>query len=123
MALQSATRLALIVNSPPYGLRVARANIELALSAAALDFELQLYFLGSSVLQIVAERDTGDALLPPGYRAWAAVPDLADVRVFAETRWLDFCVANGMDLVMPAQSLDPADMKNGWRSCHHVMVI
>lgn len=123
MARQSASSLALIVRSQPYGQRVARANIDLALSAAALDFDLRLYFQGSSILQLASGQNTAGALLPAGYRAWAALPGLADTNVYADSTWLEFCVENEIDLVMPVEALSTVAMKKDWRNCSHVMVI
>jgi sulfur relay (sulfurtransferase) DsrF/TusC family protein len=123
MAAQFHSSLALIVKSQPYEHRVARANIDLALAAAALDFEIQVYFAGSSILQIVAERNTGDAMLPPGYRAWAALPDLAETSFYAEQGWLDFCAGNGVKLLLPVEALSSSRMKQAWRNCRHVMVL
>jgi len=115
--------LALIVASPPYQHRVARADIDFALAAAALDFELLVFFSGSSIMQLAAERSTGNAMLPAGYRAWAALPDLAEVRVYADRQWLEFCAASGIDLVMPVEALSASRMKQAWRNCRHVMVL
>lgn len=115
--------LGLIVSRRPYQQRVARADIDLALAAAALDFELRVYFLGRSLMQIAASRDPGEAMLPAGYRAWAALQDLAPTRFFAEPRWLEFCAENGLVLLSPPEALDADGMKSHWRDCRHVMVV
>ncbi len=115
--------LGLIVGRRPYERRVARADIDLALAAAAMDLGIRIYFTGSSVLQLTTERDPGRALLPPGYRAWAALPDLAQTRVFAETEWLVYCSGAGLELLMPIEPLGPQEMRRDWRDCRHVMVI
>ena len=123
MAKQYPSSLALIVSSKPYEQRVARANIDLALAAAALDFELRVYFSGRSIFQLAAERKVENALLPAGYRAWAALPGLAEVSIYVEQRWLDFCVANAVKLLLPVEALDSSGMKRSWRNCRHVMVL
>jgi sulfur relay (sulfurtransferase) DsrF/TusC family protein len=123
MVTQPHSSLAIIVSSKPYEQRVARANIDLALAAAALDFELRVYFSGSSIFQLAAERQTENAMLPAGYRAWAALPDLAEVRIYVERRWLDICIARGVELSMPVEALNSSGMKRSWRNCQHVMVI
>ena len=115
--------LALIVARRPYEQRAARADIDLALAAAAMDFEVQVYFQGSAVLQLTAARDPGNARLPAGYRAWAALPDLAPTRFFAESQWLDFCYGAGLELFMPVKGLDRGEMRRHWRNCAHAMVI
>jgi sulfur relay (sulfurtransferase) DsrF/TusC family protein len=115
--------LALIVRNAPYRKRVARTDLDMALAAAALDFSIRVYFLGDSVMQLAAERDAGGAMLPAGYRAWAALPELADTRVFAEETWLDVCLAGGMDLVLPVEALSESRMRFSWRNCDHVLVL
>jgi len=115
--------LALIVQSAPYSGRVARADVDIALAAAALEFEIRVYFQGFSMLQLVARRNASNALLPTGYRAWAALPDLVDARIFAERKWLDVCQAAGLQLVLPVEALGEAEMVRSWRSCDHVLVL
>jgi len=115
--------LALVVKSQPYEHRAARADLDLALAAAAMDFELEIYFLGNAVLHLAADRETSGALLPAGYRAWAALPELTGTGVFAELAWLEYCRAGGLELVMPVEGLPPDILKTRWRQCRHVMVI
>jgi len=119
----SSSSLALIIQRDPYRDRVARADVDIALAAAALDFKIRIYFQGLSVLQLAARNVDPEALLPKGYRAWASLPDLADTRVFAEQRWLDFCQASGFELLMPVEALDEAEMRRSWRSCNHVLAL
>jgi len=115
--------LALIVQAAPYRRRVARSDVDIALAAAALDFNIRVYFQGWSVMQLAARRNAAKALLPDGYRAWAALPDLADARIFAERKWLDFCHAAELGLILPVEALGGAEMKRSWRDCDHVLVL
>ena len=116
-------RLALIVRGLPYGHRAPRADLDLALAAAALDFQLEVYFVGPALLQLAADRDGAAAGLPPGYRAWAALPDLADVQLFAEHEWLRRCTEHGIDLLLPVAGLDEGRMRAGWRQCRTALVV
>lgn len=115
--------LALLVHTSPFEKRVARADLDLALAAAALDFEIQVYFFGDSIMQLATDRNSIDALLPGGYRAWSALPDLADTVVYAEKKWLDSCAARGIKLVMDVKGLDPCGMAKNWRQARHVLVL
>lgn len=115
--------LALIVRNPPYSQRAARADLDLALAAAAMDCRLEVYFLGSAVLQLSARRDSSAALLPPGYKAWAALPDLADFSIFGEQQWLDRCALASIELILPVSGLQAEQMSASWRLCHHVLVL
>jgi len=123
MTMGSINSLALIVQSRPYQDRVARANIDLAMSAAAMDFELHVYFAGPAILQLAAERNSAQALLPPGYRAWSALPELTVTVVYAESVWLDYCRQKDIDLIMPVRSLGIEDMKIAWRQQQLAVVV
>ena len=88
MVVSEISSLALIVHSLPYRQRSARADIDLALAATAMDIHLEVYFVGASLLQIIDDKNSKPALLPAGYRAWGALADLGDANLFAETDWL-----------------------------------
>lgn len=115
-------QLALLVRSRPYRRRAARAELDTALAAAALDFHLELYFLGSAVLQLADGRDPSAALLPPGLRGWSALPDLTEVKAFAPADWLQRCTRDGIGLVLPVEGLEPAAMAQRWRACSHAVL-
>ena len=72
MAQPGKPSLALIVRDPPFAHRAARADLDVALAAAAMDFRLEIFFFGQAIMQLALERDCRDAMLPAGYRAWAA---------------------------------------------------
>lgn len=115
--------LALIVRQRPYRGRAARAEVDLALAAAALDCRLEIYFLGAALLQLAAARDSAAALLPGGYRAWAALPELTPTALFAEREWLKRCERDAIPLMLPVQALGAADMQSRWRGCGHCLVL
>jgi sulfur relay (sulfurtransferase) DsrF/TusC family protein len=116
-------RLALLVRSGAFDHRTARSEIDLALAASALDFKLELFFLGAAVLQLVPERDTARALLPGGLKAWAALPDFSPARVYAEQGWLDRCRSDSLALILPVTGLRPTEFQKHWRRCNHVLVV
>ncbi len=116
-------RLALIVRGAPYGRRAPRADLDLALAAAALDFELEIYFIGQALLQLAEEHDGTAASLPPGYRAWAALPELGEVRLFGEREWVQRCQRGGITLAVPVEALDAERMRSGWRACRQALVV
>lgn len=123
MAAPDMVRMGLIVRHPPWHHRAARADVDLALAAAAMDFQIEVYFLGSALLQLTAERDSRMALLPTGYRAWVSLPGLTDARVYAEQAWLDVCARRGIPLLLDPDPLSPAAMRDSWRRCRHVLVV
>lgn len=123
MARGDRQRLALLVRGGPYRQRAARADLDFALAAAALDFDLDLYFLGAALLQLAAGRDGAAALLPAGYRAWGALPDLTRLRAYAEREWLERCARHSIELLLPVQALDAVDMTGRWRRCRHALLL
>jgi sulfur relay (sulfurtransferase) DsrF/TusC family protein len=116
-------RLALVVRGHSWHLRAARTDLDFALAAAAMDFSLEVYFLGPALLQLADERDSEAALLPAGYRAWAALPELAELVVYAEREWLEYCDRTAVRLLLPVQGLSAEDLRAGWRQCRHVLVV
>jgi sulfur relay (sulfurtransferase) DsrF/TusC family protein len=121
--LRPSARLALLVRDRPYSRRAARTDLDTALAAAAMDIEIELYFLGAAVLQLADRRDPAPALLPPGYRGWSALPELAEVQAFAEQEWLQRCERDGINLLLPLQGLDAAAMAERWRACRHALLL
>jgi tRNA 2-thiouridine synthesizing protein C len=115
--------LALLITTPPYGDRDPRAQLDVALAAAALDRRLELFFLGDGLLQIVRERDPRSALLSPGYRGWAALPDLAETRWYAEREALGGFAERGVALLVPVEPLPAAELARRWRRAPHAMVL
>ena len=123
MAGADGNSLALIISSQPYSNRSARSDMDVALAAAALDFRLEVFFLGSAVLQLAEEKEPQGALLPPGYRAWASLPELAQIHVCAEKYWIDYCDHKGIVLLMPVEALRESQMRRAWRQCRHAWVL
>jgi sulfur relay (sulfurtransferase) DsrF/TusC family protein len=117
------TTLALLVQSKPYENRASRANIDLALAAAAMDFSLHIYFSGPAILQLSAQYNCEAAMLPPGYRAWAALPELTKTAIYGEKSWLEYCQLMNTKLILPATALSASDMRNNWRLHDHVLAI
>jgi len=123
MNAPSPGKLALIVRNPPWEHRAARADVDVALAAAAMEFRLEVYLLGAGLLQLVAERDSSEAMLPAGYRAWSALPELSEVEFFGERDWLKRCDHASIRLLLPVQSLSAEAMQASWRRCRHVWVL
>jgi len=123
MATADAGRIGLIVRHPPWRHRAARADLDLALAAAAMDFQLDVYFLGPALLQLAAERDSRGALLPTGHRAWGSLSEFADARVYAEQAWLEECARRSIALLFEPDPLSPEAMRDSWRRCRHVLMI
>lgn len=116
-------RLALLVRTGPYWSRESRAEADPALAALSLDFDVEIYFIGDSILQLAEDKDGTSAGLPAGYKAWSALPDVGSVRFFADSAWVSRCQRLGIGLVLPIEGLGFMSMKQRWRRCDHVMVL
>ena len=114
---------ALLVRSHPYQRRSARAELDVALAALVMDFRIEVYFIGSAILQLLADRDTAPALLPAAYRAWGTLPDLGEFALYAERFWLDRLAVTDVPLLMPVEALESAQMRQRWRLCDYSMVL
>lgn len=120
MADEAHGRLGVLVGSPPGTRRESRADVDVAFAAMSLDFALDVYFLGSAVLQLASDTRTAAAQLPPGYKAWSALHDLGDIRLFAEAIWVERCTAQGIEWTIRPQALDPRQFARQWRACRAV---
>ena len=114
---------ALLVRSHPYQRRSARAELDVALAALIMDYRLEVYFIGPSILQLLTDRNTEPAQLPAAYRAWASLPDLGEFALFAEQQWLDRLVETNSRLLMSVRGLDPGLLRQRWRHCDYSMVL
>lgn len=115
--------LALIVRTRPHRHRETRAELDFALAAAAMDCTVEVYFMGGALLQLASVTDSEKALLPAGYPAWAAVPDLAETRFYADESSLQRFRDDGLHWIHPVEALDADTMRRRWRRCDRVVVI
>lgn len=126
MSSPAAFRLGLVIRSTSYTQRSARTQLDVALLAATLDWDLRLYFVGAAVLQLIPRNDTGPALLAAGYRAWASLPGLfeqSEFQIFAEPAWLDQLHANSLHACLPLQASSPQEMCRDWIFCNRLLVL
>lgn len=123
MAGHASAVIGLVVRPVPYAQRSARAQVDVALAAAALEQPLHLYFLGDSVLQLLSGREPPAAHLPAGYRAWASLPELTLVSAFAETAWVNWLQQARLEVALPIKAASRSQMRAGWSACHRVAVL
>jgi sulfur relay (sulfurtransferase) DsrF/TusC family protein len=123
MAGGNIQRLGLVVRSGPWQGRSNRDQLDVALAAAALGMEIDLYFLGEGALQLLVNRDGAPAGLPAGHRAWASLPELTPTRVFVETGQFQRMEAAGLHTLVEAEPLDGAGMRERQGRCDRVLVL
>lgn len=112
-----------IVRQPPYAQRSPRAQLDVALAAAALELPLEIYFLGDGIWQLVVRREASVALLPGGLKGWAALPDMTEVRFFAEPNQCNRLKRLGAQTAVPVQALDGSSMARRWQGCSKVVAL
>jgi len=115
--------IGLLIRTGPYQQRSARSQLDLALVAASLEKPLQIYFLGQAVLQLLQRRELVSAKLPAGYKAWASLPEMTDVEVFAEPLWLERLQCCHIKLMLQPQALELMHMRVRWQSCEKLLVL
>ena len=115
--------IGLVLRSVPYQQRSAREQLDVALTAAALEIPLRLYFQGASVLQLVRERDCGPARLPGGYRGWGTLTELTEVQAHAELDWLKRLAKYTSETVLDLAPMTVQAMRDDLASCTRVLVL
>jgi hypothetical protein len=115
--------LALVVRQGPYEQRSPRAQLDVALAAAALEIPLEIYFLGDGVWQLAVQRSTRPANLPRGLKGWAALDQMTQVMFFAEVGRYQNMQELGVETVVPLKALDNGAMADRWRDCRQVMAL
>lgn len=111
--------LGIIVRSPPYQGRAGREQLDVALSAAVLEWPLELYFLGTGLGQLYIDIQPESAQLSKGLKAWASLPELTETRVFINQQ--QWSALGGRALVLDVEPLSQQDMVLRWRSCQHLL--
>lgn len=126
MAALTPFRFGLIIRSLAYEHRSARSQLDVAMLAASLDFELRLYFMGEAVMQLAPRDDYHSAMLPAGYRAWASLPELieqAGLHAFAEPGWLAKMQKNKIKPCLDLLPADAVQMRKDWARCDRVLML
>jgi len=116
-------RLGLVVRSGPWRGRSNRDQLDVALAAAAMGMELDLFFVGEGALQLLTGRDGAAAGLPPGHRAWASLAELTPTRVFMETSRYEALHSAGLHTLVRTEPLGQADMRARQDRCDRVLVL
>lgn len=115
--------ICLLVTAAPFAGRESRAELDVAMAAAAMDYRLEVYFLGDALMQLAREVRGAAALLPPGLKGWSALPELGEVSIFAEQSQLARLEDLGIATAVEILALDENSMRTRWREAAKVMVI
>jgi hypothetical protein len=124
MAGLSEGKLGLVVCSAPWMGRSNREQLDFALAAAALGLELELFFIGAGLEQLLGERQGDpDAGLPAGHRAWAALEGVTEVCAWGEAQRLAELSGQGNTYLLPLKPLEPGGMHDRLAACARVLVL
>lgn len=99
-------RLLVIIRHSPYGSSLARASLDVALSAAAFDQPVNLLFSGDGVLQLMSGQQTESVGVKNIERLLASLPMYDIERVYVDA---EAAARYRLDLSatpLPAKSLD-----------------
>ena len=116
-------RLGLLVRRAPWCGRSGRDQLDLATAAAALEIELELFFIGDGVLQLLEQRQPQAAQLPSTHLGWRALSELTRVRAWAQSGIVSAPLEAAARLLPDIKFLDAADMQVLQAQCDRVLVL
>jgi len=115
--------MALIIRSGPFSRRSARSQLDMALAAASLEIQLELFFIGPGVLQIITGGEPAAAGLPSGLKAWKSVAELTEVKAWVPDGQWPAIQACGQPMLLNARPLAADEMRARWAGCDRALVI
>jgi len=113
----------LVVCSPPFSGRSSRDQLDVALAAASMEIDLELFFSGEGILQLLADRNPRTGGLPGGIKAWKALPDLCEVNAWASAETIRKYVPKTARMLLEVQPVEQAELARRLAACDPVMVI
>jgi sulfur relay (sulfurtransferase) DsrF/TusC family protein len=90
----------LVLHSGPFSGRSSRDQLDVALAAASMGMDLELFFSGPGIVQLLEERDPGAAGLPAGIKGWKALPELCEVKAWTTAETLRCHVPHNAKLLL-----------------------
>jgi len=119
----SSTRIGLVVRSAPFAGRSGRDQLDIALAAATLGFEIEICFLGEAVLQLSPGISPEAAGLPGGIRGWRSLPELTRVTAWANGREFDSHSAANGHWALDLRAATKTQMAARMAACARVLVL
>lgn len=108
------TTVGLVIRSAPLAGKRSREQLDIALSAASLGFELQLFFVGAGVAQLSAGK---------GHKGWKALPGLTTVTAWIDPGALESLQNSGDQSLLEVKATDHIDMAKRVSQCDQVMAV
>jgi tRNA 2-thiouridine synthesizing protein C len=116
-------KIGLVVRSGPYQGRSSRDQLDIALAAATLGLELELFFTGEGVLQLLADRDVRKSMLPGSLRGWKSLAALTSVTAWVAESALASFVEPDVELILKVKSANQREIALRLAGCDQAMVI
>ena len=120
---ENATKVGLIVRSAPFQGRSGRDQLDLALAAGSLGFELELFFIGDGVLQLLGGRACDAAGLPGGIRGWQSLPELTPVTAWVSRAEYSALAGPDTEWMLEVQPAGLSEMSRRALDCAPLMVV
>jgi tRNA 2-thiouridine synthesizing protein C len=120
---ENATKVGLIVRSAPFQGRSGRDQLDLALAAGSLGFELELFFIGDGVLQLLGGRACDAAGLPGGIRGWQSLPELTPVTAWVSRAEYSALAGPDTEWMLEVQPAGVSEMSRRVLDCAPLMVV
>ncbi|NND45598.1 MAG: hypothetical protein HKN58_09760 [Xanthomonadales bacterium] len=115
-------RIGLVVRSAPYCGRSGRDQLDLALAAASMGYEVELFFTGPGALQLLPGQQPESAGLPPGIRGWPSLVELGPVHAWVlEDQHQELC-ALAREFTLELQPATGEMLAERIARCDHVVV-
>ena len=115
--------IGLVVRQRPYAQRSPRAQLDVALASAALDQSLEVYFLGEAIEQLSGSKRPERAGLPRGLKGWAALPDLVELRCFADGEAKLLRDHGDLELSLAVEFLSDEALSGRLSKCRHLIAV
>lgn len=115
--------IGLVVRQRPYEQRSPRAQLDVALAGAALDQPLEVYFIGEAIAQLTGAKRPERAGLPHGLKGWAALPDLIELKCFADGEAKLLRDHGNLELSLAVEFLSDQALAERLSKCRHLIAL
>ena len=116
-------KVGLIVRSGPFKGRSSRDQLDMALAAAALELQLEIFFVGEGMLQLRAECDPRTAQLPGAGKGWKALPDLTRVNSWVADTAMTGVFSPAIEHLLEVRAISQSEIADRLAACDLAMVI
>jgi predicted peroxiredoxin len=110
-----ARKVGLVISSAPSQGNSCRDQLDIALAAASLGLELELFFTARGIDQLIGNRG--------GHQGWKVLPELSNTRAWASTDTIDTALNAGQTMCLPVKAALPSEVADMLAACDSSMAI